>query len=152
MSKLNLIQQKIKELDGGSFQKLFDAYLYEKYSFSNINPLGSHDGTNKVTKGTPDTYIINDDSTYTLITYGTVSGNPYKKLREDILSCLDESKTGLQKKQIKNIICGYCSSDLTAEQANELRQLTEDIELELIGIGTISYDLELKFPKLAYDF
>lgn len=152
MSKLNFIQQKIKELDGGSFQKLFDAYLYEKYSFSNINPLGSHDGTNKVTKGTPDTYIINDDNTYTLITYGTVSGNPYKKLREDVLSCLDENKTGLQKKQIKKIICGYCSSDLAARQANELKQLVQGVELELIGIGTISYDLELKFPKLAYKF
>ena len=152
MSKLNLIQQKIKELDGGSFQNLFDAYLHEKYSFSNINPLGSHDGTNKVTKGTPDTYIINDDNTYTLITYGTVSGNPYKKLREDILSCLDENKTGLQKKQIKKIICGYCSSNLTTGQTNELKQLAQDIELELIGLGTISYDLELKFPKLAYKF
>ncbi len=152
MSKLNLIQQKIIELDGGSFQNLFDAYLHEKYSFSNINPLGSHDGTNKVTKGTPDTYIINDDNTYTLITYGTVSSNPYKKLREDILSCLDENKTGLQKKQIKKIICGYCSSNLTTGQTNELKQLAQDIELELIGLGTISYDLELKFPKLAYKF
>lgn len=40
MSKINVIQNAIKELEGGSFQKLFDAYLYKKYKFKNIQTLG----------------------------------------------------------------------------------------------------------------
>ena len=31
MSKINIIQNAIKELEGGSFQKLFDAYLYVRH-------------------------------------------------------------------------------------------------------------------------
>ncbi len=57
MGKINIIQQKIKELSGGNFQKLCDRYLYKKYNFSNICSLGSEDGTNKPTKGIPDSYI-----------------------------------------------------------------------------------------------
>ncbi len=57
MSKINTIQQKIMELSGGEFQKLCDRYLYKKYKFSNICPLGSEDGTNKPTIGIPDSYV-----------------------------------------------------------------------------------------------
>lgn len=56
MSKINAIQHEIIQLDGGSFQKLFDAYLYKKYNFKNIEPLGVQSGTNKTTKGTPDSF------------------------------------------------------------------------------------------------
>jgi len=30
MSNINLIQNKIMQLEGGAFQKLFDEYLYKK--------------------------------------------------------------------------------------------------------------------------
>ena len=36
MSNINLIQNKIMQLEGGAFQKLFDEYLYKKYKFKNI--------------------------------------------------------------------------------------------------------------------
>ena len=40
MSNINIIQNKIMELDGGEFQKLFDEYLYKRNGFSNIQTLG----------------------------------------------------------------------------------------------------------------
>ena len=64
MSKINIIQQKIKELSGGEFQNLCDIYLYKKYNFPNICSLGTEDGTNKSTKGTPDSYVITSESKY----------------------------------------------------------------------------------------
>jgi hypothetical protein len=57
MSKINQIQNAIKELDGGAFQKLADSYLKKK-GYDYLVPLGSVIGANKVRKGTPDTLVI----------------------------------------------------------------------------------------------
>lgn len=61
MSKINIIQNAIKELEGGSFQKLFDAYLYKKFKLTNIQTLGVQEGTNKTTMGTPDSFVVDED-------------------------------------------------------------------------------------------
>ena len=66
------------QLDGGEYQKLMDAYLYKKYKYTNIEPLGSHTGTNKVTKGIPDSYVKLDNDKYVLIMYGTVESTSYE--------------------------------------------------------------------------
>ena len=57
MSKINQIQNAIKELDGGAFQKLADSYLKKK-GYDNLMPLGSVIGANKVRKGTPSSSLI----------------------------------------------------------------------------------------------
>ena len=36
LNTINSIQSAIMELEGGAFQKLFDAYLYKKYKFKNL--------------------------------------------------------------------------------------------------------------------
>ena len=65
------------QLQGEAFQKLFDIYI--KYKFKNIQTLGIQTGTNKPTKGTPDSCILTDDGSYILINYGTVSSQSAKK-------------------------------------------------------------------------
>ena len=50
MSYINEIQNKILELEGGAFQKLFDEYLYKRFGFNNIQTLGVQLGTNKPKK------------------------------------------------------------------------------------------------------
>ncbi len=90
MSKINVIQNAIRELEGGRFQKLFDAYLYKKYKFKNIQTLGVQDGTNKTTKGTPDSFVIEEDGAYILIMYGTVETQAFEKMKKDILSCFNK--------------------------------------------------------------
>ena len=49
MTRINIIQNKIIEMEGGIFQNLCDGYLYKKYQFKNIHSLGSQEGTNKTT-------------------------------------------------------------------------------------------------------
>lgn len=61
MSNVNLIQSKIMQLEGGAFQSLFDEYLYKRYRLRNIQTLGVQAGTNKPTKGTPDSYVRTED-------------------------------------------------------------------------------------------
>jgi hypothetical protein len=57
MTKLNRIQSALLELEGGKFQKLADSYLYNK-GYEWINSPGSVAGSDKVSKGTPDTFLI----------------------------------------------------------------------------------------------
>ncbi|MFQ8704770.1 MAG: hypothetical protein ACLR9T_01800 [Thomasclavelia sp.] len=152
MSKINTIQNAIKELEGGSFQKLFDAYLYKKYKFTNIQTLGVQDGTNKTTKGTPDSFVVEDDGKYILIMYGTVGTEAFGKMKKDILSCFNTDKIEIDEKKIKKIICAYSSTNIHVEQQEELKSIISGIEIELIGLSTISHDLLVNFPFLAAEY
>lgn len=151
MNNVNLIQSAIMQLEGGAFQKLFDAYLYKKYKFKNIQTLGVQTGTNKPTKGTPDSYVLTDDEKYILINYGTVSSQSAEKIHADIVSCFDKSKLSLPKDKIKKIICGHCSTNIHIEQFNSIIKSIDGIEIELIGIDTLSHDLALLYPHIAKD-
>lgn len=139
------------QLEGGAFQKLFDEYLYKKYKFKNIQTLGVQTATNKPTKGTPDSYVLTDDGKYILINYGSVSSQPAKKIRDDILSCFDKAKLLLSKDKIKKIICGHCSTNISIEQFSNIKESIEGVAVELIGIDTLSHDLALIYPHIAKD-
>ena len=149
MSNVNLIQSKIMHLEGGAFQSLFDEYLYKKYKFTNIQSLGVQTATNKPTKGTPDAYVLTEDGKYILINYGSVSSQAANKIKADILSCFNIAKLSLKKEKIKKIICGYCSTNIHIEQFDSIMELLEGIEIELIGVDTLSHDLALIYPHIA---
>lgn len=149
MSKVKEIQSKIMQLEGGAFQALFDQYLYKKYKLKNIQTLGSQMGTNKPTKGVPDAYVLTREGKYILINYGTVGSYPEKKIKEDILSCFDSAKLELDEDKIVKIICGHCAANLHIEQFEDIRNSIEGVEIELIGIDTLSHDLALLYPHLA---
>lgn len=151
MSNINIIQNKIMELDGGEFQKLFDEYLYKRNGFSNIQTLGVQTGTNKPTKGTPDSYVLTPEGKYILINYGSVTSQSSKKIKSDILSCFNSSKLSLDKNKIKKIICGHCSTNLHIEQFEDIKNCINGVEIELIGIDTLSHDLALRYPYIAKD-
>lgn len=148
---MNLIQSKILQLEGGAFQSLFDEYLYKRYKFTNIQTLGVQTATNKPTKGTPDSYVLTEEGKYILINYGSVNSQHADKIRADILSCFDTAKLSLEKKKIKKIICGHCSTNIHIEQFSGIMDILEGIEIELIGIDTLSHDLALIYPHIAKD-
>ena len=152
MSRINSIQQAIMQLDGGEYQKLMDAYLYKKFKYKNIHPLGSHTGTNKVTRGIPDSFVKLDNGKYVLIMYGTVESTSYQKIEKDIKSCLDKDKINIDIKEIEEIICCYTSTNIHIEQQKELENIHKDIKITLIGIGSVSHDLLIKYPSIASEF
>ncbi|GGC97628.1 hypothetical protein [Enterococcus wangshanyuanii] len=151
MSRLNRIQNEIKQLEGGRFQKLCDIYLYRKRSWENIVSLGSMEGTDKTTKGIPDTYFFDNQSNrYILVMYGTRADST-AKLEVDIKEAIE--KTKIDKKDIQEIICCHTSSNLTVAKDKGLRDLAGSIELTLIGIDTLSHDLlQFKYQDIAKDF
>ena len=56
--KITSIERAILTLDAGTFQKLCDEILLKKYPNFSIECLGSQAGSEKTTKGTPDTFFI----------------------------------------------------------------------------------------------
>lgn len=152
MSIINVVEKAIVSLDGGKYQKLMDAYLMRKYQFSNIHPLGVQTGTDKTTKGTPDSYVECDNGQYILIMYGSVEAASFSKIQSDILSCFDVSKLSIPVEKIERIICAYTSTNLHVEQLEMLKNLIEGVKIELIGLGTVAHDIVLKYRFLAERF
>lgn len=153
MAKINQIQNALKELDGGAFQKLADSYVLRK-GYPQINPIGSVAGNNKVRKGTPDTLIPTNNGKYVFGEYTTISSDKvYSKFSDDIAKCLDEDKTGISTAKIKEIVLCY-TSDLSAKEIDNLGEQCEEskVNLNLFGLGAISYDLLEKYPGIAKDY
>lgn len=152
MSKLNQIQNALKDLDGGKFQKLCDSYLQEK-GYANLDPLGSVFGADKVRKGTPDSAVRNDSGKLTLVEYTTQQDNLPAKLSSDIDKCLDETKTGIRNSDIEEIILCH-SGRLTLQEEQSLHQKTAEqgVTLKIYSIEGISFDLYRHFPGITKDF
>src|SRR5690606_6826931 len=101
MSKLNEIQNKLRELDGAGFQKLVDAYLV-KEGFRNLVPVGSVAGKNKVRPGTPDALNAEGDGTFTFVEHTTTGFTRLlEKLLNDLEKCVDTIKTGIPVDRIR---------------------------------------------------
>jgi len=153
MAKINQIQNSLKELDAGAFQKLADSYLLKK-GYPQINPIGSVSGSNKVRKGTPDSLIPDSAGKYIFAEYTTITENQvYSKFSDDIAKCLDKEKTGVAISKIKEIVLCY-TSELSAENVDQLREQCEkaEVNLSLFGLGAISYDLLEKYPNISKDY
>lgn len=151
MSKLNQIENKIREQDGGPFQKLADAYLYKK-GYENLNPLGSLIGTDKIGKGTPDTFISLPNGKYAFAEYTTQQRGLFDKLKSDLAKCFDESKTGMAIEKIEKIV--FCHTSILIPSEEEyLRKMCQsrNVNINIFGIGPISFDLYQKYPGIAKD-
>ncbi len=152
MSKINQIQKKLKELEGGIFQKLCDAYLHKK-GYERLNPLGSVIGSNKVRKGTPDSLISLPNGKFIFSEYTSQEEKVYKKLKGDLERGFDVNKTGVPIEKIQEVV--FChTSLLSPEEENLLAEECQkyDVNLNIFGIGPLSYDLYQKYPGLARDF
>lgn len=152
MTRINIIQNKIIEMEGGIFQNLCDGYLYKKYQFKNIHSLGSQEGTNKTTRGVPDSYIRHEDGTYTFIMYGHQKS--YKnKISDDIKECLEDNTKKVSCSNIRKIIVCHTSTNITTIEDKKFRDLGQGVEIELIGLDTISHDLNSPiYQDIAKDF
>ena len=149
MSYINQVQNKILELEGGAFQKLFDEYLYKRFGFNNIQTLGVQLGTNKSKKGVPDSYVQTENGKYILINYGTIQKNYVKKMIADVLSNVNNETIPFGSAQISKIICGHASANITIEDRIQIEEAAKGVEVELIGIDTLSHDLCSRYPHIA---
>jgi hypothetical protein len=150
---IETIKQKILQLDAGSFQNLCDSYL-SKIGYQDIVSLGGKAGTRKTTLGTPDTYFSTPDGKYVFVEYTTQTEGLFKKIKEDLDKCLDESETNISHNDILEIIYCHTSANLRPSQDKELKDFCQniDIKLILIGIDKLAEDIYLFHHLLARDF
>jgi hypothetical protein len=151
MSKINEIQNKIKGLNEGAFQKLADAYLHKK-GYERVNSLGSVIGSDKIRKGTPDTLVPLPNGKYVFAEHTTQQKDLYKKLNSDLNKCFDEKKTRIPVQKIEEVV--FChNSTLGATDENALGEKCQKhrVNLNIFGISAMSYDLYQKFPGIARD-
>ena len=143
MSRITEIERKIQMLGAGEFQKLCDTFLSKKDMYGTILGLGMRTGTLKTTTGNPDTYFVRETGKYVFVAYTTQQASIYNKLKEDIEKCLDPQKTGVQLKDIDEIVCCHTSSNLSAGDDQKLRKLCSDkgILLTLFGVDEIAQQI-----------
>ncbi len=149
MTKLNQIQSALLELEGGKFQKLADSYLYKK-GYECINSPGSVAGSDKVRKGTPDTFFRLPNGKYVFVEYTTQQTGVLNKVMDDLNKCLDVMKTGVPIEEI--IFCHTTTLSATEEHDLGIECMRYGININIFGIDKISQDLYHKYPILARDF
>lgn len=155
MSFITDIKDKIKAIGPGEFQELCDVLLSKLHPEWNIHELGMKSGTGKTTIGNPDTYfrIENGEKAgkYVFVAYTTQDQSIYNKIKEDIEKCLDESKTGLPRSEIAEIIVCHISDNLKAGDDKKLHDLCGNIPLQIYGIDQLSGFIYNRFPMIARD-
>ena len=152
MSKLNQIQFELKAIDQAKFQRLCDIYLH-KQGYDHINPIGLVIGADKVRPGTPDSLVALPNGNYVFVEYTTQQERVYKKFQDDLVKCFNEKKTGVPVVKIQEIIlCHNGILDPSEENALAEECQRQGCNLNIFGLGPISYDLYQKYPDLARDF
>ena len=147
MSRINRIQEELRQIDGGPFQTLANQYLYRKYSLDNCTERGSQLGTDKTTRGVPDMYSVKDGR-YLFAAYTASKSDIHNKLLNDAKDCLDKSKTGVDSQLIDRIVLCHTTPRLSPSIAAEVYAV--DPRIEIIGPETIAGDLDEKYPALAH--
>lgn len=152
MATITAIEQAIKQLEGGAFQRLCNEFL-SREGYRGIVALGSEAGSDKTTLGTPDAYFCEIDGKYIFVEYTTQQTDLKNKIKGDIEKCFDETKTGVLTSQISKIIYCHTSSNLSAGTDSELKKYCADrgVDLEIIGIDSLAYQLCHKYPTLVND-
>lgn len=152
MSKVNQIEKAIRELEGGKFQKLCDSFITVKENVE-ITSVGSHVGTYKTVKGTPDSYYTKENGQFVFIEYTTTQKKDLlEKILDDIKKCFDISKTEIPKEQIDRII--YCHIDkLEAAEKSKVIKLCQENGCDFVNydLSSLSFELAHYYPQVAND-
>lgn len=153
MSRLQTIENRLKEINGTVFQELCDSYLIIRdNNYLAISRTGSQTGKQKTTKGTPDTFfqLPNGNFLYSEITTDTSTKN---KLANDIKACFDPDKTKIPIDKIQEIVLCF-NWNIDQEKITELNTLAQsfkaDIRIRYLMLQELALELHLNHRDLAH--
>lgn len=133
MSKISQIKQEIYGIEGGAFQEVCNRYLVRTYGGELHSP-GSVGDKTKTKPGRPDTYLVQEDSTYVLAeitTHDSLTKPKYReKLISDLQGCLKFESLGITANQVRCIVL-CCNSSIDIDLREELKQLVADFKIPL---------------------
>lgn len=155
MSRLQTIENRLKEINGTVFQELCDSYLtIRDNNYLAISRTGSQTGKQKTTKGTPDTFfqLPNGNFLYSEITTDTSTKS---KLANDIKACFDPEKTKIPVEKIQEIILCF-NWNIDQDKINELNTLAQsykaDIRIRYLMLQELALELHLNHRDLAHHY
>ena len=153
MSRLQTIENRLKEINGTVFQELCDSYLViSDNNFLATSRTGSQTGKQKTTKGTPDTFfqLPNGNFLYSEITTDTSTKN---KLANDIRACFDPNKTKIPIEKIQEIVLSF-NWNIDQDRITELNTLAQsfkaDIKIRYLMLHDLALELHLHHRDLAH--
>lgn len=151
MATITTVKERINQLNQASFQILCDALL-AKEGYPGIVALGTKDGAEKTTQGTPDTYFCKNGGRYVFAEYTTQKKELPKKISSDINKCLNEEYTKIPLSEIVEIVYCHTSSNIKPADDRELKSRCEakGIKLTLIGIDLLA-EMLMNYPIIIKD-
>ncbi|WP_167619104.1 ATP-binding protein [Maribellus sediminis] len=158
MIKTIEIENALGRINGDIFQEFCNHFLYLKLNPNRIEPIGSVVGKEKSRKGIPDCYFYHNDelifAEYT--THEKISGSLtfFKKLKQDIRNCFEETKTKIKSADISSVILCFTSRLTPIEQEElkkECKKFNPYCKLELYGIRSLSFAV-LDYPILGISY
>lgn len=147
MSRINQIQDELRQIDGGRFQTLANQYLCRRYSLGNCVHFGSSYGTDKTTTGIPDMYSI-EEGRFFFAAFTTSTTDIRNKLLTDARDCLDENKTHVDSSLIDHIVLCHTTPRLSPSIAAEVSRI--DPRIDIVGPEAMADDLDKKYASLAH--
>ena len=155
MSRLQTIENRLKEMNGTVFQELCDSYLLiTNKNHSAFGRTGSQTGKQKTIKGTPDSFfhLPNGNFLYVEITTDTSTKN---KLVNDIKACFDPTKTKIPRDKIEEIILCF-NWNIKLEEIDELNKIAKsfkaDIKVCYIMLQNLAMELHLNHRDLVHQY
>ncbi|HUM52058.1 MAG TPA: hypothetical protein PK431_09595 [Chitinophagales bacterium] len=157
MNTITELENALKAINQAGFEVLI-YHLLHLQGNKFIGAPGSVVGKEKTSKGTPDSFFINNDK-YIFVECTTKeklkkSKSFFKKLTEDINHCFDEKETTISKEKIEKIVLA-CTDKISPEEDRQFREKIKsynpETTLEILNIQNLPlmiYDL----PKLADEY
>ena len=152
MATITAIKERISQLNYAGFQILCDAYLSRK-GYHNLVAFGTKAGTEKTTKGTPDTYFCEENGKYIFAEYTTQKTDIITKIKSDLKKCLNPEKTGIPLESLIEIVYCHTSSNISPSDDRDLNDLCSklNVKLTLIGIDKLAEDLYVNYHSIVKD-
>ena len=154
MSRLQTIQNALIAINETVFQELCDSFLILRNEhYKAFSRTGSQVGKQKTTKGTPDSFLLLPNGKYIFIEYSTNITEGLSKLKKDVQKCIDTVKTGIQVKDIAEIII-CINFNLKADELQEFKDILSKtkIELTVYTLDALSLELHLQHRNLAHEY
>lgn len=154
MGKLQKIETALFSINEVKFQELCDSFLaLNNKNYSAFLRVGSQSEKQKSIKGTPDSLLLLPNGKYIFVEHSTNQTKGIQKLVDDILKCLDTSKTGIPVEQIEEIIL-CINFNLKTKEIEILRNLLQEtrIRLTIHSLDSLALEFHLNHRDLAKEY
>lgn len=150
MGVIETIEQAIMKLEGGTFQRLANAYLRCIYDKS-FTPYGSKSGSNKSKTGTPDSYVRLESGEYIFVECTTQQDDIVRKFSDDIAKCLSEDEKKVSAEKIRMIVL-CCTLYLSSAVLEKLYKLGRGKKVKIFQLSDIAGDIAYKYTWLCEQY